>query len=518
METYGRIQRKLLSLFILMPVMHSCGRLTESDACGRGGISGVDICISTGWRSRASPAPPEYDIHDLCIFIFDEYGDLEEEAYFPKIQGTGEYTYRSYLVAGKRYTICACANTGYRIKAETLEELEAAEYHLAYPDEYSHGIPMAGSTEVRRAEKEGSIILQLERLMAKISLRIDRSRLSEGVDMDVTEVRIGNCPKKVTMFTESRVEDAEACFITGLVRKEDETYPLNTYGTDGVSGEVDLYMLENMQGIFSDSKITEDRDKILDGSDPRSHCASFIEVSLTYLSDERYTAEKDLKYRFYLGGTLNDLDIERNCHYRIVITPHDDGLNGDGWRVDKEGICSFVRNIELSAESMEFSYIGQTGVISAQVLPEDCPEDAVCWESSNANVAEVSQTGCVTATGEGTCIIRCTSTDGSGISSECNIIVDAAPSRFSMEPSGYIEGKTGDRLHFRCEIFPPDAPFDIGTEELEFDRLRGLYDYEIDKDGLGVTITLKKPGSGIIYMSAGSPINMSEIAYINITE
>ena len=53
---------------------------------------------------------------------------------------------------------------------------------------------------------------------------------------------------------------------------------------------------------------------------------------------ELASKETPLIYRFYLGENLNSLDVERNCHYQITICPEDDGLKGDGWRVDKGGI------------------------------------------------------------------------------------------------------------------------------------------------------------------------------------
>ena len=53
-------------------------------------------------------------------------------------------------------------------------------------------------------------------------------------------------------------------------------------------------------------------------------------------------------------------------------------------------------------------------------------------------------------------------------------------------------------------------------EELEYDRTRGIYDYNIDSDGKGVTLTLKNPGTGIIYMSAGEPVNETGILVVEV--
>ena len=63
---------------------------------------------------------------------------------------------------------------------------------------------------------------------------------------------------------------------------------------------------------------------------------------------------------------------------------------------------------------------------------------------------------------------------------------------------------------------PSSAPFDIGIEYLEADKSEGIYDYEIDTDGHGVTLTLTGPGRGLIYMEAGSPINEAALFMIEV--
>ena len=88
---------------------------------------------------------------------------------------------------------------------------------------------------------------------------------------------------------------------------------------------------------------------------------------------------------------------------------------------------------------------------------------------------------------------------------------------FKMHPGNYVEGHVGDTLRIWCECYPKTAPFDPGYEELNYDKSRGIYDYAVDDDGHGVTLYLKKAGTGIVYMSAGAPINQSGmvIVYVN---
>ena len=87
-----------------------------------------------------------------------------------------------------------------------------------------------------------------------------------------------------------------------------------------------------------------------------------------------------------------------------------------------------------------------------------------------------------------------------------------------MIPSGHMQAHVGEEVHVRCSYSPEDADFDIGLEELEYDKERGIYDYRIDDDGKGVILTMKSPGMGIIYMTAGEPINEAGLLVIEVNE
>lgn len=87
---------------------------------------------------------------------------------------------------------------------------------------------------------------------------------------------------------------------------------------------------------------------------------------------------------------------------------------------------------------------------------------------------------------------------------------------FKYFPDSFIRGDIGDTLHLWCEFTPSDAPFYVGTEELEEDKANGIYDYIIDEDGHGVWLILKGPGSGLVYMKAGAPVNEAALWVIEV--
>ena len=420
-------KRRILSRFLSLQISASliCGCLNTEHS-----ESTADVRITIGDTSMITRAdmPDEDKISDISLMIFDTYGMLEKSIY---LQG-GLQTCNVSLLKGTTYSIYACINFGYEVKVKRTEDLSDIEYYLAYPDEYREGMPMTASLQDFPVSKDCDLTLEVERLMARISLKMDRSRLSEGVNMDVIGVRIGNCPKKVSPFTPNRITSEDECFKVGFRHDDFMCDPLNRRDSSGRSDELSVYMLENIQGQFSAEGIFSDQDKVFRDEDPRRQVCSYIEVELDYIYRDLASLSKPLVYRFYLGESLDNLDVERNSHYHITITPEDDGLKGDGWRVDKSGI----------------GYTGEPKLI--------------------------------------------------------------------QYPDDYIRGDIGDIIHIGCTLYPPDTPFDVGREYLEDDKAEGIYDYVIDEDGHGVTLTLTGPGTGLIYMEAGEPVNDAALFFIEV--
>ena len=416
-----KLHRGILAFFIttilcLLGVSGCTARIDDSRVP-------TDISLSSGTMVTKASDPDEDTVRDANIFVFSTDGFMERAEY---ISGN---KCSLPLVQGRDYDIYVCANFGYRLDISSIEELKALEFHLAYPDDYSTGMPLCGCVHGVRAGK--GIRIQLKRLMAAIRLSIDRSRLDKDVTINVHSISIGNCPKKCRAFTDSKVNARDECFNIGFSRDNEECNVLNHGLENGKSGEVSLYMLENLQGLFP-KDIEKDSEKIFRESEHLAEVSSYIEIELEYSSATHFSDGDYLRYRFYLGESLRDLNVERNCVYHITVTPERDGLGDNGWRVDKSSL--------------------------------------------------------------------------SGATS------------FRMDPEGYMEASIGDVIHVGCTFSPPGAEFYVGTEELEEDRARGIYDYVIDSDGHGVTLTIKGLGTGMIYMKAGEPVNQAGLLYIHVRE
>ena len=349
------------------------------------GWSPVKIVMETvaSMPGSRSADPDENRVSDMNLFIFNADGLMEEHVYLPVSQmqqdGTG-YIYETDLLKGCRYSIDACANMGYRLDVSIIGELERYRYHLVYPDDYRIGIPMCGKTENITVPAGGSISVPMERLMSKVTLSIDRSMLSDGIEFHVRQVKVGACPKSATLFEESRTESEDDIFLSGFSKEDEAVSILNSDRGFGKSGTVSVYLLENMHGNLLDGNVA-DQDKFFGKGDPLASLCSYIELAADYESDTHFSFPgQALKYRFYLGEGNGNFDVRRNRHYKVCVKPGDDGLSEDSWRVDTGGIGKYVQEIRLSYSTLEMNYFGETAAMNAYVFPDDASDRTLLWE------------------------------------------------------------------------------------------------------------------------------------------
>ena len=245
----------LIIISAVFPLLIGCTDNLENNA-----ERFISIRFSTDNLTCRSMDPEEEKISDISLWVFDEYGKLEESIWLE--QSHGKPCNLSLLV-GKKYRFIACANFGYKIKISDITSLEDIRFHLAYPDEYRNGIPMMADTDYITLPKDGVITLKFIRLMSKISIQMDRSRLSEDVKMNICGIRIGNCPRSASVFNESRARNSDDCFPLGFSKDGEECNVLNIIESNGISYPISVYMLENVQGQFSDTPISEDSERHL---------------------------------------------------------------------------------------------------------------------------------------------------------------------------------------------------------------------------------------------------------------
>lgn len=93
-----------------------------------------------------------------------------------------------------------------------------------------------------------------------------------------------------------------------------------------------------------------------------------------------------------------------------------------------------VQEIKLpvSAQTMR---VGDTFALSATVTPDDAKNKEVAYTSTDSGIASVDETGLISAVAAGSCKIICTARDGSGVTSECQIIVIQSVTGISLTPA-----------------------------------------------------------------------------------
>ena len=116
-----------------------------------------------------------------------------------------------------------------------------------------------------------------------------------------------------------------------------------------------------------------------------------------------------------------------------------------------------VESITLSQTSLELT-VDDIETIVATVLPEKAHQK-VTWSSSDETVTIVDENGVVTAIEEGTAIITCTATDGSGVSATCEVTITPNAilvTDITLSPSS-LELFFGKTATIKATVTPDDA-------------------------------------------------------------
>lgn len=331
---------------------------TEDDnGCGEGYAT---IRFNNVEATTKAADPDESLLSDVNIVIVDESGKIERVDY---IGNVGDGKCRVKLVSGRKYSLYVCGNFGYKLPIKKMSQLQTLCCYLAYPDDYRKGIPMSGHAYDIEAGEDISI--DLTRLMSKILLRMDRSRLDADVDIKVTSVKIGNCPKICPVFSEEfnfrPAVDEDWFFASGFSRKDEECSPLNI-GDKGRSGAVVLYMFENYE-----------------------YNSSWIELNMDYRSSTLFSGDGGLKYRFRTGG--ENSRIERNCCYNVTVRPAGDGLGKEGWSIDKESLSQNTR-FSMKPDGYLEVDVGDRINVRCDFYPETAP-----FEINRDNLENDRETG-----------------------------------------------------------------------------------------------------------------------------
>jgi beta-glucanase (GH16 family) len=126
-----------------------------------------------------------------------------------------------------------------------------------------------------------------------------------------------------------------------------------------------------------------------------------------------------------VAGTGNNIRIQ-NLNYNL---PQNQGVSG-GVDIDKFTITTkndvLVSSIGLIPTALSFTKRGDKTVLAPTILPKLASNRMITWSSTNTAVATVSQTGEVTAIGNGDALIIVKANDAGGIQASCAVNVNSA--------------------------------------------------------------------------------------------
>lgn len=129
--------------------------------------------------------------------------------------------------------------------------------------------------------------------------------------------------------------------------------------------------------------------------------------------------------------------------------------NSNIWRFFKE-ICVLAESISLDKTEVSLK-VGDNVQLNAKVLSEYTTDKFVVWSSSNYKVALVDENGLVTAKGPGEAIIVATTDDGSNLSAQCKIVVEAVPVESIVLDKTELNLKVKERTQLVATILPENA-------------------------------------------------------------
>ena len=350
---------------------------------GRAGTALV-LEAGSGMPTRSS-LPDDRLVSDINLLIYNGEGLLEERRYLTSRQFTvqdGTVSLKTTLLTGVPYDIFVAANLGYALPALSRQDVESYRYYMAYPDEYSRGIPMSGRLDGYVSEGETEVRIPLVRTMARIDLVLDRTELRSDVTFLVTSVTVGNGPSSVRLFGDSKAEGATQVFSGGFTLDGRQVQALNIDQSPGVSGRVSLYLPENLQGDLLD---TDDETEKQFSEGPYGRVCSYLEIRGSYHSDTWHSrAGEPLIYRFYLGDGPGNFDVFRNTACQVTVHLQGTGLDEDSWRVDKSRLVRETR-FDLHPAAYNECRSGEDFHLWCDVSPPDTwfEIEPVAWDDDD---------------------------------------------------------------------------------------------------------------------------------------
>ena len=325
-------------------------------------------------------------IRNVTVYGVDQDGLWKRVSF-----GNNPKLARFRFPAGSRVHFYVMANMGEVFLPTDRENRilpELFQYYLPNDTDFTRsGIPMATEADVTLTAGDNLAIISLQRLVAKLSIRIDKSAITSGLDTPVlSSGSIVLCQANRRLLPFAR-EGSRATKADDLFSGFSPYFDLERFGKEKNEVEhtdIVLYVPENCQGVYRNLPAN------------KAALCTYIEYRGTKDGSQDGVGGP-MRYRAYLGGNVtDDYSVLRNRHYSASLSLTWDGLiwKADGWRIDASGLSdgrrlviapsadSFtamssdlqrVRKSAASAFYMNYSVDGGSTALHGRMLERNWP-------------------------------------------------------------------------------------------------------------------------------------------------
>ncbi len=323
----------------------------------------------TGTKSIL-PADIENRLDNAFVLLTSEDG-YSRYQYFDLSQNPQGKSVEWRMPAGRDYTLYAVGNMGNILsqipRTETGFDMTGFRYEIP-PYNQITALPMAVCRTVSAQQvAEGSYVeipIALERLMAQVKIRIDKSGITGGDAAHVLQSASLHLRQVARGLYPFHAGGSRALTDQDVFSGSTDYYVFTTAESWNLdSGDITLYVPENCQGqLLSGSAVQADksaRNAAIDAL-PQKGRLTYIE----YASAKNGQADGvsgNLVYRGYLGSNeTNDFSIERNRCYTATLGLTWDGFTwkADDWRIDRGDDWNDGRRLAfLDADGQPLHYL-----------------------------------------------------------------------------------------------------------------------------------------------------------------
>lgn len=169
-----------------------------------------------------------------------------------------------------------------------------------------------------------------------------------------------------------------------------------------------------------------------------------------------------------------------------------------------------VTGITLNKTTLNIK-TGATEQLTAKVQPTDATNSKVTWSSNEPTVAEVDQTGMITAKKEGSAVITVTAQDGSGKTATCQVnVTDIKVSGITLSASTLAMQTEDVKQLSVTNVTPANAT----NKALKWES-KNTWVATVDESG---NVTAKNPGEATITVTAADNGGAQATCKVTVTE